>query len=1046
MTRRVFACFILCTAMLRGDVIIGPAGGNGGFVSASTNLNGSPDGWSASSGVWIDTGNSPLGSAPFGADSAAGSRFIQIHADGGETLTSAVDFTVAPGDEILLSLDYKTGGSGATPTLQVQLWDNATQTVHATLGTIASTPQASFTTRSFSHTATTAMTRLRLRFSLPAAAGLGRDVHLDRIHLFGGTVTPPEPPAPIVYDTAQVLLPDDSDARIIEKAAKLLPRPAQVAWQRLETTFFIHYGPNAFTGVEWGSGKESPAVFQPTAFDAGQWVDEIDAAGGKLVMLVVKHHDGFCLWPSRYTGHDVASSPWLDGQGNVVRAVADECAARGIQFGIYLSPADLYQIESAPGIGSGFYGNGSATRASVIPTDPAAFASAPSTGRTPPAGQPVLEYAVDDYNRYFLNQLYELLTEYGPIAEVWFDGANPKQTNPPQLYNRGAWYDLIRTLQPDAMIAIKGPDVRWVGNEEGHARETEWSPLPIPNSPATHDWADMMANDLGSRARLTRGSHLTWYPAEADVPILHGWFWAAGKSVRSTGELIDIYYASVGRNANLLLNLSPDNRGLIPDNQLVPLRGMSQVIRQTFADNLATGASASASSTLAGNEPSLLLDGDLDTWWEPAAGISTPEVIVQFPASRTFDHVVMQEAIATRGQRIESVAVDTWSGSSWIQRATTTTVGHKRIVRFSTPVTSDRLRLRILQSRLEPSLAEVSVFRGASFVVPPVIGSRDAAGNVTLSANAGLGIRYTTDGSEPTPASPAYTAPVPLALGGTLRAIAVQGTSHSFSVAKEFPGPVPTAWQVVSASSADGAHPAAQAIDDRADTRWQTALGVLPHHLTIDMGAPRWIRGFTYLPRSGGGAGTVKRFRFETSVDGSVWEEAASGEFANIRNNPVLQKNAFTATVRARYFRFTALEEIDGGSLASAAEISVLAGGFDGFLKETGMQSLPATADPNGDGLSLLHDYYFGLVPTGPHAVAPVEIVTTPAGRYFEVIRATAVPDLTPRLLESGDLESWEASAAVPLPPLVMEDGRFLDRYPLESGEDRRFYQLELTR
>lgn len=934
---------------LHADVIIGPAGGNGGFVSASNNFNGSPDGWNAASGVWIDRGNSSLSSAPFGADSAANSRFIQIHADGGETLTSTATFTVAPGDEIQLSLDYKTAGGGATPTAQIVLWDSGTNSPYATLGTLATTTQATFTTRTFTHTATTANTRLRLRFILPAATGLGRDLHLDRIHLSGGRITPPEPPAPIGYATLQHLLPDDTDDRIVEKAAKLLPRPAQVEWQRLETTYFIHYGPNAFNGVEWGTGTESPAVFNPTALDAGQWVREIDDAGGKLLMLVVKHHDGFCLWPSRYTNHDVAASPWLEGQGDLVRAVADACAARGIKFGIYLSPADLYQIESAPGFGSGLYGNGSAAQASVIPTDPAGFSSAPAAGRTPPPGRPVIPATVDDYNRYFLNQLYELLTEYGPVSEVWFDGAHPKQTNPPQQYDRQAWFQLIHTLQPEAMIAIKGPDVRWVGNEAGIARETEWSPLPVPNHPDRHDWADMTATDLGSRSRLTRGSYLTWYPAEADVPILHGWFWAAGKSVRTTTQLIDIYYASVGRNANLLLNISPDNRGLIPDNQLAPLRGMSQVIRQTFATNLAENATASATSSLAHQPAALAVDGDLDTWWEPGPGESSPTFTVQLPASVEFDHVVLQEAIATRGQRIESFAIDTWDGSAWTQRATATTVGHKRIARFASAVTSDRLRIRITRSRLEPSLAEVSVFRGAVLVNPPAIGARDASGNVTLSAGSGLAIRYTVDGSAPGPDSTLYSAPIPLPLGGTIRAIALNGSSASFEVAKEFPGLVPTGWRVISSDHQQAANPANLAIDDNPTTCWQTAAssGPQPHQITIDMTAARWIRGFSYLPKPGGGDGTVKRYRFETSLDGSAWTEAATGEFANIRNNPVLQKTVFPAAVQTRYFRFTSLEEINGANHAGAAEISVLPGGSAGFKRESG---------PSDDRPSRPHD------------------------------------------------------------------------------------------
>ena len=750
-------------------------------------------------------------------------------------------------------------------------------------------------------------------------------LHAEVLPAFGGIATPTQPPQAIDYATVQHLLSEDSDERIIEKAAKLLPHPRQVAWQRLETTYFIHFGPNTFTGREWGTGTESPSVFNPTALDAGQWIREIDRAGGKMVMLVVKHHEGFCLWPSRYTNHDVASSPWMDGKGDLVRAVARECTDRGIAFGVYLSPADLYQIESPPGFGSGLYGNGSRSVRSIIPTDPAAFRSSPGKGRTPPAGKPRLEYTVDDYNRYFLNQLYELLTEYGPIAEVWFDGANPKQTDPPQSYDRRAWYDLIRTLQPAAVIAIKGPDARWVGNERGVARETEWSPLPIPNPPETHDWGDMTATDLGSRAKLTRGSHLTWYPAETDVPILHGWFWAHAKPVRTIPELIEIHYTSVGRNSNLLLNLSPDNRGLIPDNQLLPLRAMSQVIRQTFARNLAVGAGASADSEHPRQSADLAVDGDLDTWWEPGAGVSEAALILKLSENRSFDHVVLQEAIATRGQRIESHAVDVWDGRTWSEQATATTVGHKRILRFARPVTTDRLRIRILQSRTEPSLAEVSIFLGASPVEPPAIGLRDSAGKVAIKVGTGLAIRYTLDGSMPGVDATAYTGPIAMPLGGTLRAIAIDGHSHSFPVEKHFPGPVPTRWKAISSGSWQAPdHTAIRAVDDDPATYWHADSASRPNQLSIDMAEELWVRGFTYLPRTGGGKGTVKSYRFEVSADGTHWNLAAAGDFDNIRNNPVLQTVKIAKPVQARHFRFTAISDIDGSGHASAAEISVL--------------------------------------------------------------------------------------------------------------------------
>lgn len=528
----------------------------------------------------------------------------------------------------------------------------------------------------------------------------------------GSNSADPAAPAPIPYSTMQVISADDSPAVIAAKAAKTLPRPNQTAWMRMERTFFIHFGPNTFRGVEWGNGQEDPSVFNPTALDANQWIRTIKEAGGKMAILVCKHHDGFCLWPTRYTQHSVAASPWRGCKGDEVREVADAAHKYGVKLGVYLSPADLYQLRTNPKNPAGYYGNDSEKVRSVIPTDPASFKTDPSKGRTSPRGFRSYTYEVDDYNRYFLNELYELLTEYGPINEVWFDGANP-DPSVHETYDYADWYDMIRHLQPQAVIAVKGPDVRWVGNESGVGRKTEWSVIPLTAPPADFRWPDMTAEDLGSRDKLTPGSYLWWYPAEVNNPILRGWFWAPGKPVRSAEELIDIYYQSVGRNGNWLLNLSPDTRGLIPDNQLEPLREMAKVVQETFATNLAAGGKLTADSSAPARRPSRALDGNLDTWWEAAAGMTTATLTLKLPKPVTFDVVSLQEAVDHRGQRIESFDIDAWDGAKWNQLDAQTTVGHKRLLRWNTPVTTDHLRIRITGSRLEPTLAEIGLFKQA---------------------------------------------------------------------------------------------------------------------------------------------------------------------------------------------------------------------------------------------------------------------------------------------------------------------------------------------
>ncbi len=750
----------------------------------------------------------------------------------------------------------------------------------------------------------------------------------------------PEAHSQIPYAIIHVVNEGDSDAVIAEKAAKVLPRPNQVAWMRLERTFFIHFGVNTFNEVEWGSGREDPTIFNPAELDADQWMRAITNFGGRLVVLVVKHHDGFCLWPTRYTRHSVAASPWRGGKGDLVRAVADSAKAHGVKLGLYISPADLYQLRTNPKNPKGYYGNGSSNVLSVIPTDPASFQSDPSKGRAPTPGYGTYSYVVDDYNRYFLNQLYETLTEYGPIEEVWFDGANP-DPSVSQTYDYSAWYDLIRKLQPKAVIAVKGPDVRWVGNESGIGRTTEWSVIPLPTAPEKFNWPDMTAGDLGSRAKLKPGSHLWWYPAEVNTTILQNnqWFWARHKQPRTVTQLVDIFYTSVGRNGNLLLNLSPDKRGLIPDNQLEVLNLAARFIHETFATNFARGATVTADTSNPSNNPNLVLDGDLDTWWEVAPGRTTGILTLVLPRRTTFDVVSLQEAVAQRSQRIESFTLETYDGTAWIpaeplHNEELTTVGYRRLIRLKTAVTTDRLRIRITRARLEPTLAEVGLYRQSLAILPPNISDRDTNGAVRLSNLTGDKIVYTLDESEPTPDSQVYTCPIvlPHDRRATLRAanLLPDGTVGA-STTRVFAGMMPFGWKVVEVdsqetSSADNS--AARAIDGNSATIWHTRWNAdlrQPHYITVDMGKTNRIAGFTYLPRQDGLLnGVVERYRFETSVDGVTWTtNVANGSFANIQNNPSLQEVRF-APVEARYFRFTSLRAVWNSGWTSAAEISIL--------------------------------------------------------------------------------------------------------------------------
>lgn len=744
----------------------------------------------------------------------------------------------------------------------------------------------------------------------------------------------------------QVISNGDSREIIAEKAAKVLPRANQTDWMRLERTFFLHFGVNTFNEVEWGTGREEPSLFNPTELDANQWLRAITNFGGKMIVLVCKHHDGFCMWPTRYTRHSVAASPWRDGKGDEVREVADAARAHGVKLAVYLSPADLYQLRTNPNNPGGYYGNGSSNVLSVIPTAPASFKSDPSKGRAAPAGFTNFTYEVDDYNRYFLNQLYELLTEYGPIAEVWFDGANP-DPSVLERYSYEAWYDLIRRLQPGAVIMGKGPDARWVGNEGGVGRPTEWSVIPLPKPPKEFNWPDLTGGDLGGRAKLAPGSHLWWYPAEVNTTILQNsqWFWAGNKQPRTVTQLVDIFYTSVGRNGNLILNLSPDKRGLVPDNQLEALNRTAEILNETFATDLAKGGKVTADNSNATNSPELALDGNLDTWWEAAPGQTSGTVTLVLPKAVTFDVVSLQEAVDYRGQRIESFAIEARSGTAWaaadkVSSDDLTTVGHRRLIRLKTPVTTDQVRIRILGSRLEPTLAEVGLFKQSVTTLPPSISDRGANGTVSLSNLAGNKMVYTVDGGAPTASSAIYTSPIALP---TDRSVTVRAASLlpngqlGIAGSRAFAGLMPIGWKVagVDSEELDGENNrAANAIDGNSSTIWHTRWNAdqkQPHAITVDMGTVRRIGGFTYVPRQDGLLnGVVEKYRFETSADGLTWTtNVADGSFANIQNNPSLQEIAF-APASARYFRFTSLRAVWGSGWTSAAEISVLPAGGKG--------------------------------------------------------------------------------------------------------------------
>ncbi len=473
-----------------------------------------------------------------------------------------------------------------------------------------------------------------------------------------------------VYDMVDGAKPVPSDPKkdLIQRAANVRPSLRQLAWQDLEFIGFIHYTVNAFTDKEWGEGTESPSIFNPTQLDTRQWVKVAKDAGMKMIILTAKHHDGFCLWSSKYTEHSIKNSPYKDGKGDIVGELAKACREAGLKLGLYLSPWDRHE---------------------------------PTYGDT------------EGYNRYYKNQLRELLTNYGEITEVWFDGAKgPNAKN--MEYDWNGYYALVHELQPKAVI-FNGPDIRWVGNERGYARESEWSVMNRNEKP--FDFIKATAKDLGSLEALGTGNHLIWYPAETDVSIRPGWFYHAKEDgrVKSVGQLLDIYFSSVGYNSVLLLNLPPDRRGLIHENDVQRLREFRRALNDIFDKNLAQGAKAKVSS-VRGNDPAFaadkITDSNKETYWTTDDWTTAADIEFDLGGDRTFNVAELAEHIAT-GQRISAFVLEAWDGGNWKEFARGTTVGYKRLLRFG-DVTASKVRLRILDSRVCPTLSGFGLYH-ASF-------------------------------------------------------------------------------------------------------------------------------------------------------------------------------------------------------------------------------------------------------------------------------------------------------------------------------------------
>lgn len=594
-----------------------------------------------------------------------------------------------------------------------------------------------------------------------------------------------------------------------------VPEPKQVEWQQMETYAFIHFGLNTFNDREWGYGDTDPKTFNPTNLDCEQWAQTLVKAGMKGVILTAKHHDGFCLWPFEGTEYSIKNSPWKNGKGNVVKELSEACKKYGLKFAVYLSPWDRHQAN----------------------------------------------YGTPEYLPYFYAQLHDLLTNYGPVFEVWFDGANGgdgwyggakdiRTIDRKNYYNYPRIYEMLDSIQPQAIIfSDGGPGCRWVGNEKGFAGATNWSFL---REGEVHP-----GYEKSYELQYGHADGNQWVPAECDVSIRPGWFYHPEEDdrVKSPDQLVDLYYRSVGHNATLLLNFPVDRRGLIHPVDSANAVRFHEMIQQQLKTNLVAGMTPKVSNERGGDfVASALTDDNFDTYWATEDGVTTADIEFSFDTPTRMNRMMLQEYIPL-GQRVKAFVVEYLDKDTWLPvklNEETTTIGYKRLLRFET-VETKGIRIRITDARGPLCLSNVGVYD---------------AGNV----------------------------------------------SDSFVEKVEDIESVPYLLPDVKAEEAAMA----------SDKQSQTTCFVEGDRLLIDLQEERMVSSLHFLPDQGEpNKGLIANYeiRVGTSKE-AVNQLVKAGEFSNIQNNPVMQSVFFTP-VKARYIELKATRMIRAGEPMGFAELGV---------------------------------------------------------------------------------------------------------------------------
>ncbi|WP_419698217.1 alpha-L-fucosidase [Mucilaginibacter sp. NFX135] len=674
-----------------------------------------------------------------------------------------------------------------------------------------------------------------------------------------------------------------------------LPTQGQLNWQEMGMYCIIHYGLDTYTNKEWGYGDEDPKLLNPSQFSAMQIVAAAKAGGFKGVVVVAKHHDGFCLWPTKTTEHNISKSPYKNGKGDILQEYREACDKLGMKLGVYCSPWD----------------------------------------RNNP------NYGTPEYLKIYQNQLRELYTHYGPLFISWHDGANGGDgyyggKREIRKIDRSTYYDwkntwgITRKLQPNAVIfGDVGPDIRWVGNEEGHAGETCWATY-TPHAP---DEGKEPGNGYVKDYEGTEGTRdgKYWMPAECDVSLRPGWFYhkTQDDGVKSPYTLLDLYYKSVGRGAALDLGLSPDQRGIVNEIDVKSLTEFGQLLKQTFATNLAKGATLTASNVRGRNKikygPQFLLDNDRYSYWATDDKVTTPQLTIDLHTPKIFNVIRLRENIKL-GQRIDSLAVDAFANGKWKQIASATSIGGNRLIRLTQNITATKLRLRITGSQASIALSDFGIYKEPVHLSAPKI-SRNKSGEISITTEAPVNsIHYTLNGQEPTLKSPLYKGPFSITDDAVVKARGFEGKDQQSESAFVSLGYAKTDWKVIDASASSNDNQTENAIDENSHSLYSTLKqesASFPQQISVDLGSIKEIKAFGYLPRQDKQFdGIVDSYVFYISNDGKEWQKVASGEFSNIKASLIEQPVILKQPVKARYFKFEAAHVIAGNGI-TVAELSV---------------------------------------------------------------------------------------------------------------------------